>query len=202
MATAPPSAGKRPYRMRVRAEQVAATRERMLASAMQLFGTRFYDEVSLDDVAAGAETTVQTVIRHFGSKDALFAAVADWSSDRMVAPREEARPGDVGGAVRGLVDHYEQWGDAVFLLLSQEDRVPAIRPQMDEGRAYHRDWVERLMGDSLAPLRGAARERRLAQLIAVTDLYTWKLLRRDLGLGRRQTETAIRELIEALGRED
>src|SRR5215208_5339800 len=148
MATAGPSTGTRPYRMRVRAEQVAATRERILATAIQLFGTRLY-EVSLDDVAAGAETTVQTVIRHFGSKDSLFAAVADWSSDRMVAPREEARAGDVGGAVRGLVDHYEEWGDGLFLLLSQEDRVPAIRPQMDEGRAYHRDWVERLMGDAL-----------------------------------------------------
>src|SRR3954469_23289279 len=95
MAKARPSTAKRPYRMRVRAEQVAATRERILATAMQLFGTRLYDEVSLDDVAAGAETTVQTVIRHFGSKDSLFAAVADWSSDRMVGPREG------GGAGRG-----------------------------------------------------------------------------------------------------
>src|SRR3954452_4815875 len=202
MAKARPSTTKRPYRMRARAEQVAATRERILATAMQLFGTRLYDEVSLVHVAAGAETTVQTLIRHFGSKDSIFAAVAEWSSDRMDGPREEARAGDVGGAVRGLVDHYEEWGDAVFLLLSQEDRVPAIRPKMDEGRAYHRDWVERLMADALAGLRGAARERRLAQLIAITDLYTWKLLRRDHGLSRRQTETAIRELIEALGRED
>jgi AcrR family transcriptional regulator len=72
MATARPSTGKRPYRMGVRAEQVAATREHMLATAMQLFSTRLYDEVSLDDVAAGAGTTVQTVIRHFGSKDSLF----------------------------------------------------------------------------------------------------------------------------------
>lgn len=188
--------------MRARAEQTAATRERILATAAQLFGTRLYDEVSLDDVAAGAETTVQTVIRHFGSKESLFAAMAEWSSDRIVAPREETRPGDVAGAVRGLVDHYEQWGDAVFLLLSQEDRVPAIRPHTDEGRAYHRAWVERLLGDALAGLSGKARERRLAQLIAITDLYTWKLLRRDLGLSRWQAETAMRELIEAIGRED
>jgi AcrR family transcriptional regulator len=188
--------------MRVRAEQVAATRERILATAGRLFSTRLYDEVSLEDIAAGAETTVQTVIRHFDSKDSLFAAVADWSSDRMVAPREAARPGDVAGAVRGLVDHYEQYGDAVFLLLSQEDRVPAIRPQMDDGRSYHRDWVERLLGSALAGLSGGARERRRAQLVAITDLYTWKLLRRDHGLSRRQTETAIRELVEAIGRED
>jgi hypothetical protein len=104
--------------------------------------------------------------------------------------------------VRGLVDHYEEWGDAIFLLLSQEDRVPAIRPQMDEGRAYHRDWVERLMGDALAGLRGAARERRLAQLIAVTDLYTWKLLRRDARLSRARTEERMHTLIRRLTGED
>jgi AcrR family transcriptional regulator len=188
--------------MRARAEQTAATRERILVTAGQLFSTRLYDEVSLEEVAAGAETTVQTVIRHFGSKDSLFAAMADWSTERMVAPREEARPGDVAGAVRGLIDHYEEFGDAVFLLLSQEERVPAIRPQTDDGRAYHRDWVERLLGGALTGLNGKAHERRLAQLIAITDVYTWKLLRRDHGLSRRQAETAIRELIEAIGRED
>src|SRR3954464_6579875 len=112
MVEARPSAGKRSYRMRVRAEQVAATRERILATAMQLFGTRLYDEVSLDDVAAGAEATVQTVIRHFGSKDSLFAAVADWSSERMVAPREEARAGDGAGGGPGPGGPYEGGGGA------------------------------------------------------------------------------------------
>jgi AcrR family transcriptional regulator len=156
--------------------------------------------VSLEEVATAAETTVQTVIRHFGSKDALFAAMAEWISDRVVAAREGARSGDVAGAVRGLVEHYDRWGDAVFLLLSQEDRVPAIRPVIDEGRAYHRAWVERLFGRIIDGVSGSTRERRRAQLIAITDLHTWRLLRRDMGLSRRQTETAIRELIEAVDR--
>jgi len=34
--------------------------------------------------------------------------------------------------------------------------------------------------------------------VAVTDVYTWKLLRRDRGLGRAQAETAIRELLEPI----
>lgn len=201
MAAARTSASKRPYRMGRRAEQVTATRERVLETAAELFGTRLYDEVSLDDVAAGAQTTVQTVIRHFGSKDSLFVAAARWSADRVVAPREVARPGDVAAAVRGLVDHYEESGDAVFLLLTQEDRVPAIRAYTDAGRTYHRDWVQRFLGDALAGLTGKARQRRVAQLVAVTDLYTWKLLRRDRGLSRRETEAAIRGLVEALGGE-
>jgi hypothetical protein len=32
----------------------------------------------------------------------------------------------------------------------------------------------------------------------VTDVLTWKLLRRDRGLSRRQTELALRELLAPL----
>ena len=47
-------------------------------------------------------------------------------------------------------------------------------------------------------LRGAKRERRLAQFVTCTDIYTWKLLRRDRGLGPKETKLAMRELIEPL----
>jgi hypothetical protein len=47
-------------------------------------------------------------------------------------------------------------------------------------------------------LRGVDRKRRVAQLVVATDVFTWKLLRRDKGLSRDQTITAIRELVEAL----
>jgi hypothetical protein len=40
------------------------------------------------------------------------------------------------------------------------------------------------------------RERRLAQFVAICDVYTWKLLRRDAGLSRRQTELAVTELLK------
>jgi hypothetical protein len=42
------------------------------------------------------------------------------------------------------------------------------------------------------------RARRLAQLVAVCDVYTWKLLRRDAALSRRQTELAVIELLQPL----
>jgi hypothetical protein len=38
----------------------------------------------------------------------------------------------------------------------------------------------------------------LAQLVAVCDVYTWKLLRRQSGLSRRQTEQAVVELVNSL----
>jgi hypothetical protein len=51
---------------------------------------------------------------------------------------------------------------------------------------------------ALAGLRGVERARRLAQLIAVTDVLTWKLLRHDRHLSRRQTELALIELLQPL----
>ena len=42
------------------------------------------------------------------------------------------------------------------------------------------------------------RERRVAQFVAVTDIYVWKLLRRDRELSARQTKLAMRELLEPL----
>jgi hypothetical protein len=52
----------------------------------------------------------------------------------------------------------------------------------------------------VAASRHAFEEGRGVRLtrIALCDVYFWKLLRRDLGLSREQTELAIRETILAL----
>ena len=52
----------------------------------------------------------------------------------------------------------------------------------DFGRVFHREWCEALFAPDLKPLRGAKRERRLAQFVAITDIYFWKVLRHDRGL--------------------
>ena len=55
--------------------------------------------------------------------------------------------------------------------------------------------VERQQGGNVqVVLEGLSR----AQLVAVTDVHIWKLLRRDQGLDREQAELALRELIAGL----
>jgi len=105
--------------------------------------------------------------------------------------------GDLPGAITNLVDHYEEWGDPVLHLLAQETAVPAIRAITDRGRAWHADWVERTFGPWL-PDEPALRRRRLAQLVALMDVYVWKVLRRDRELSRDETESAIQEAVSAL----
>jgi AcrR family transcriptional regulator len=190
--------GKRRYQMAARARTAAATRSSIAGAWLALSHELDYDEIMLDVVAARAGVTVQTVIRHFGSKEELFITVA-----REVAAEEEARRaespiGDVARAVQAVVGHYERIGDIVLRLLGQENRFPAIREMTDEGRRIHYEWIERAFAPFLADSKGAERHRRRAQLIALTDVYTWKLLRRDLGLSRRQTQAAMAEMVNAL----
>jgi AcrR family transcriptional regulator len=192
------SAEKRQYRMGVRAQRSEATAQRIRAAALDRFLSCSYDEVTLGEIAAAAEVTVPTLIAHFGRKEDLFAAaLEDWGG-HMIELREEAPAGDHAGAIRNLIEHYDAAGDRILHLLAEEDRFPAVRAITDEGRRFHRRWVERVFGDSLGVLRGAARERLVVQLVVATDLLGWRLMRLDMGLSRRQTEAAILGTVTAL----
>lgn len=189
---------KRSYRMGARAKAAEETRRRILDAAIGLHTERYYDQVSLDDIAERAGVTVQTVLRRFGSKERLIDAASEVARGRVASQRSEAPVGDIAGAVENLVDHYEEWGDSVLRLLAQEDQVPAFRKTTDAGRLLHYEWVERTFQPLLAEREGEDRQRLRAQLIAVCDVYVWKILRRDLRLSREQAELALREMVVVL----
>ena len=182
--------------MRARAEATAATGARILVAARARFIAQPYDEVTLEVIAADAGVTVQTVLRRFGSKEGVAREIFERSRGAVVSERDRAPVGDVAGAAASLVQHYEQVGAEVLQLLRQELRVPVFAEINAFGRAYHLRWVQRVFGPWLDDRSGADRKRLQAQLVAVCDIYTWYLLRRQSGLSRRATEQALRELIE------
>ncbi|HEY5032473.1 MAG TPA: helix-turn-helix domain-containing protein [Actinomycetes bacterium] len=192
------SGGGRPYRQGVRAHAAAETAERILDAAAAVFWERPSDQISLEEVAVRAEVSVRTVIRRFGGKEGLLAAGVAREVQRTRAQRDLAPVGDVSAAVAVLVEHYETTGDRVLKLLAEEVRVPGLTDVVDRGRRLHREWCTRVFAPTVADLGGVERRRRLAQLVAVCDVYTWKLLRRDAGLSRRQTELALVELLTLL----
>jgi AcrR family transcriptional regulator len=184
--------------MATRAAAAEATRERILDAACDAFLASWYDDVTLRDLAAAADVALQTVVNHFGTKEALYGAAVERISDAIEARRYDVEPGDVEGAVSALIDDYDRTGDFILRALAEEGRRAVVGPGLARGRRGHQDWVEHIFPAALSGLRGAARQRRLAQLVAVTDVYTWKLLRRDKGLSRDQTVLAVCELVEAL----
>jgi AcrR family transcriptional regulator len=171
---------RRAYTMRARADAAAATRQKIIDAAVALLKTRLRTDIRLDDVAAAAGASVQTILRIFGSRAALMEHAGSELMRQIGEQRDRAAPGDIDGAIADLFEHYEEVGDAVIHSLADEDD-PAVQPLIAIGRTQHRRWVERHFGPQLASRDPAGRERLVDALVCACDVYTWKLLRRDMG---------------------
>jgi len=189
---------RRPYRMVKRARAAANTSERIVAAAAELFGRLPYDQVTLSAIADGAGVAIQTVMRRFGSKETLFIEVVEARGRLIRAARDQVQEGDVEGAVGNAVESYELWGDVIMHLLEQEPQVAVVRRGAEKGRRYHQAWVRRIFAPLLSSISRGEREVGLAQLVVATDLYSWKILRRDLGLDRRTAERCLRQMVTAI----
>lgn len=187
--------------MTKRALSAAATAERILdAAACEFAAGTPIAGITLEAVAASAGVSVQTVLRRFGDKEKLFSAAAERQAARVAAERDAAVPGDLAGAVANLAAHYDRDGYLALRLLAEETSSPFMEAVTASGRAYHRSWCAQVFGPFLGGLHDEERDRRLAQFVAVCDVYVWKLLRVDAGLGPGTYIQSILELLEPLTR--
>src|SRR6478752_1842610 len=200
MNTSPASAPtkKRSYRLGARADGIRLTRERIMDAVDDALTTRWYDELTFAELARAAGVSGPTLTNHFGDKRGLLAAYA---RERMSAKISELRysvePGDVAGAIRVLLDDYEQSGDMIIRVLALEHRFPDLTEVLDLGRAGHREWVAHIFEPYLPP-RGRPREDAITRLVVCTDVYAWQLLRRDLGQSRTATRNHLLATVEAV----
>jgi TetR/AcrR family transcriptional repressor of mexJK operon len=86
-------------------------REAILETATELFLTREYAGTSMDEVAAAAGVSKQTVYKHFGDKESLFRAIALSSVQEVSGPLRAriaavAEADDVEAALRELARSY------------------------------------------------------------------------------------------------
>jgi AcrR family transcriptional regulator len=189
---------RRAYTSAKRASSAEDTYRRIIAATIGLYGERFHDQITLEDIAGRAGVTVQTVLRRFGSRNGLLEAAGEFGAAEVGAQRGRAPVGDVPGIVENLFDHYEDLGPSVLRLLAQEDRVPVLGTITARGRRMHREWVRTVF----APFLRGHRDPELveAELAAVTDVYVWKLLRLDFGLDRARASTALIDLVNSIVR--
>ncbi len=188
---------ERPYSMANRSVAAAETQGRILRAVLELSTEKLSVEIVLADVADRARVSVQTILRHFGSRDGLFDAAVAFATAEVTAERT-APVGDVAEAVRVIVDHYEARGDWVLALLGQEGSDERIRGITVPGKELHRRWVRTVFEPQLFQ-RGDSRRAMIVDLLVVaTDVYAWKLLRRDAGHSRELTEQSMRHLVDAI----
>lgn len=128
--------------MAARAESAAATKRRVLESTRRLLLAHSFEEMTVDMVASGAETTTRTVLRLFGSKEELLAQALHALDQFGLAP---IAPNNVEALVNGTHDFYEKVGDTVIRWLADEPRIAALQKHLNIGRRHLRAWVAELL---------------------------------------------------------
>lgn len=193
------AAAKRDYNQEARAQQTEATAREILSAAIQLVrSVRRVSTITLEDIARESGLTVRTVLRRFGSRDGVLEAAFVQLRQEVEAARPATPTGDVGAALNALLEHYEEIGDLNIRALEEEDQLPSLHALLEVARDSHRDWLRHVFGPRLATLSSAEREQRITSLYAATDVYLWKLLRRDLQLGREETAATFRRLVHGV----
>jgi AcrR family transcriptional regulator len=191
------SGRRQAYSMGTRADAMAASRDRIAHAMLQLALEQAYEDITLAAIAQAADVSHQTVLNHFDSKEGVAAAAAELLAQQTGEARAKARSGDVKGAIGVLVGEYERIGDANVRWAMSSERLGSLAPLLDKARAGHQAWLERVFSDSL-PKAPAARRRAIHALHVSTDVYTWKLLRRDLKLSRTEVETIMVDLVSGI----
>lgn len=185
----------RSYDMTKRSRQEAQTTANIVAATEQLLTGQSLDTINLKTIAYRAGTTVQTVLRHMGSRDGCLEAVARKVSGRVEQQRGNSGPGDIDNAINDLTKHYETDGKLILNLLKQEHSGDSfISVSIQKGRSYHRDWVERCF----APYLSDRDKETVDALVAATDIYIWKLLRLDLGRSRNAVQKIITKIVKRI----
>jgi AcrR family transcriptional regulator len=125
------------------------TRERILDAALDLFGARGVDAVSLDEIARDVGVRKQTVLYWFPSKDALVDAVLETVAAELVVVIDAAirsaedDPLDRIDAVVRAVFRPAVRRPALLGLVREVSRLPAA--QADRLRAHVQPLVDRCL---------------------------------------------------------
>lgn len=87
----------------VRAVRKRQTRDRIAATAMDLFAERGFDAVPVSEVARAAGVTEKTVFNHFATKEELVYSHDTRFEDALVAAVQDRAGGSVLAVVRDLL---------------------------------------------------------------------------------------------------
>lgn len=184
--------------MQVRAKKVSDNEVRILKSIFGLWEKLSIHEITLEMVAKDSGVTVRTILRKFGSKEGLIEACVEKDISNIKKDRDTAAAGDYSQALKILLKDYERIGDAAIRTLAVEQELPIAKKILDNGRAYHREWCEKVFSPFLPDRDASDYESKLLSFITATEFYLWKLLRRDLNKSEESTFAVFKSLIEGL----
>lgn len=184
--------------MRNRSAAAARTGERILDVTAGLWLKVPLAELTLERVATESGVTIRTILRKFCSRDGLLEASMQHYASAHMGQRELDVGGDIRKALTILLDEYEVMGDAVFRTIQIQDDLAVAKKILEAGRRKHREWCARVFQPYLPDATSPNYESCLLTFISATEVYLWKLMRRDMKMSYSQTHRVFLTTVEAL----
>lgn len=189
---------KQAYDNTNRSKKAEETRLAIMKALAQLWADFPINEITLEMIAGEAGVTTRTILRKFGSKEGLLEASLEKDPAEIDSARKQARVGDVDHILETLLSNYEKIGDAALRTIYLEPELEIARRIGEKGRTVHREWCERVFSPFLPETDNPTYEIQLNSFIAVTEIYLWKLLRKDLQLSYKKTFSIFKNMIVSL----
>lgn len=174
------------------------TKNKIIESFGALWNRYSLKEITLDMVATEAGVTTKTILRKFESKEGLVSGSLVYMSKKIESERTSTKGDRVDDILKALLSNYEKMGDAAIRTINLESELEIARQIGAKGRALHRDWCARMFKKYLPNEESEDYEIQLISLIAATEIYLWKLMRKDLKLSKEQTFTIFKNLVEGI----
>ncbi|MQA02276.1 MAG: TetR family transcriptional regulator [Streptosporangiales bacterium] len=182
-----------------RAEQIDATRQRIVVATVDLHGTVGPAATTVAAIAERAGVTRLTVYRHFPNDEALFSACsAHWLAQQVLpAPDAWQRIQDPRRRLRtGLTDIYRFYRDGADMLIRIHRDLAELPEQQRQG-IQHRDqhWQDVLLAPFSVKARKPTRARLRGVLGHAIAFSTWQSLCLDNELPQQAAVDAMTDLV-------
>ncbi len=186
---------KRIYSMVRRGETKAASRDLILDAAEHFFSQELYENVSLNRIAGEAGLGIQTVLRHFPTKETLFLASMTRSLEKADKSRNYLPGQSLEESVLQLLSYYESHGATIINYLNQVATNPAFAPITQAGGEAHARWIKVLFS-SYFKFGNDNNPILQKQIEVILDIRVWELLRYRKGLSVEEVSRVITGLLK------
>jgi AcrR family transcriptional regulator len=175
------------YTSRYRPKTSQPTRDRIIESVRELLSEGAFHESTVEEVAARAGVSRATLYQHFGSRLGLVDAMCEAfdANPALVALRSTE---DVDAFVARVVDFWATEEKVLEQLYGAAAVDPAAAALVARQRTDRNGEIRRLLRRV-----GTSDRRAFAALAVLTSFETYRELRRNAGLSRRDVTGTLQE---------
>ena len=189
---------KNTYNNTNRQLKAEATKRSIIKALGKLWTQYSINDITLDMIAREANVTKRTILRKFGSKEGLLTESLSYDPADISAKRNHAKPGDIDDILNTLLSNYENIGEAAIRTINLESELEVARQIGVKGRKLHRNWCKKVFAPFLPNSKSPNFEIQLTSFISVTEIYLWKLMRKDLKLSKKKTFAIFKNMLEGV----